>query len=122
MYGSPTSLILSDYGRALQRSEVLDVLFQGQSAVIEGLVASKGNAPIERLAFTFWSGETMNLQVQPGSRGRMKWLMLAQAFQGIVQFMEEYGWMAVKFLVLDDETGPVGVGKLVHYRPPGGSG
>ncbi len=52
----------------------------------------------------------------------MKWLMLAQAFQGIVQFMEEYGWMAVKFLVLDDETGPVGVGKLVHYRPPGGSG
>ena len=49
----------------------------------------------------------------------MKWLMLAQAFQGIVQFMEEYGWMAVKFMVLDDEMGPVGVGTLVNHRPRG---
>ena len=50
----------------------------------------------------------------------MKWLMLAQTFQGIVQFMEEYGWMAVKFMVLVVEGGRVGVGTLVYYRRPGG--
>lgn len=48
----------------------------------------------------------------------MKWLMLAQAFEGILQFMEEYGWIAVKFMVLDDEAGPVGTGTVVQYRRP----
>lgn len=60
------------------------------------------------------------MQVQPGRRGLMTWLMLAQTFQGLVQFMETFGWMAVKFTVLDDEVGPVGLGTLVYYRPRGG--
>ena len=62
------------------------------------------------------------MNVQPGRGGRMKWLMLAQAFKGILQFMEEFGWMAVKFMVLDDEAGPVGTGVLVYYRRPRGVG
>lgn len=62
------------------------------------------------------------MKVQPARGGRMKWLMLAQAFQGILQFMEGYGWVAVKFTVLDDEAGPVGAGVLVYNRRPGGLG
>ena len=59
------------------------------------------------------------MKIQPARGGRMKWLMLAQTFKGIVQFMEEFGWIAVKFMVLDDEAGPVGTGVLVYYRPKG---
>ena len=47
----------------------------------------------------------------------MKWLMLAQAYKGIVQFMEEFEWMAVRVTVLDDEVGQVGTGTLVYHRP-----
>ena len=118
VHDTPTSIIVHNYGSALQRSEVLDILFQGQSAVVDGLVANNGNAPIQRLAFTYWSGE-LYMKIQPGRGGRMKWLMLAQTFKGILQFMEEFGWMALKFMVLDDEVGPVGTGVLVYYRPRG---
>ena len=43
--------------------------------------------------------------------------MLARAYKGIVQFMEEFGWMAVILMVLDDEVGQVGTGTLLYYRP-----
>ncbi|KAF6231201.1 hypothetical protein HO173_010533 [Letharia columbiana] len=56
VYNTPTSLILHNYGPAIERVDVLDILLQGQSDVVDGLVASHGNAPIQRLAFTFWSG------------------------------------------------------------------
>lgn len=59
------------------------------------------------------------MKIQPARGGGMKWLMLAQALKGILQLMEEFGWMAVKFMVLDDEAGPVGTGVLVYYRPRG---
>lgn len=118
VYNTDTSLILSAYGPALQRLEVQDLCLQGQSAVIDGLVASNGNARIERLAFTFWSGE-LYMHIEPGRRGLMRWLMLGQTFQGLVQFMEAFGWMAVKFTVLDEEAGIVGAGSLLHYRPRG---
>lgn len=42
--------------------------------------------------------------------------MLAQAYKGIVQFMEEFGWMAVRLTVLDDEVGQVGTGTLLHVE------
>lgn len=111
MHDTSTSLILSRFGSSLRRSEVLDVLFQGQSEVVEGLVASHGNAPIQRLAFTFWSEYTY-MQIQPGQNGRMNWLMLARTYKGVVQFMEELGWMALRLTVLDDEVGQVGRGSL----------
>ena len=98
---------------------MLDVLLQGQSDVINGLVASKGNAPIQRLAFTYWSEEAkLYLKIEP-ARGRvMKWLMLAQTLQGILQFMEIYGYHVVRrFTALDDEAGIVGWGTLVNYKP-----
>ena len=44
----------------------------------------------------------------------MDWLTLARAFKGIVQFMEEFGWMAVRLTVLDDEVGQVGTGTLLY--------
>lgn len=116
VYGTSTSLILHNFGSTLQRSGVLDILFQGQSAVVNGLVASRGNAPIERLAFTFWSDQ-LYLTIQPVQGGHMKWLMLAQALKGIVQFMEEFEWMAIDFTVLNDLVGQVGRGSLFHYRP-----
>ena len=56
------------------------------------------------------------MRVEPAQVGHMKWLMLSQALKGIVQFMEEFGWMAVKFAVLDDEAGPVGTGMMLYYR------
>lgn len=56
------------------------------------------------------------MKIQPARGGKMKWLMLAQTFEGIVQFMEDFGWMAVKLTVLDDEAGPVGTGTLVYQR------
>ena len=43
--------------------------------------------------------------------------MLARAYKGIVQFMEEFGWMAVRVTVLDDEVGQVGTGALVYFPP-----
>ena len=43
--------------------------------------------------------------------------MLAQAYKGIVQFMEEFGWMAVRLTVLDDEVGQVGTGTLLYVQP-----
>ena len=43
--------------------------------------------------------------------------MLARAYKGVVQFMEEFGWMAVRLTVLDDEVGQVGTGTLTAYRP-----
>ena len=52
------------------------------------------------------------MQIQPGPNGRMNWLMLAQTYKGIVQFMEEFGWMAARLTVLDDEVGQVGTGTL----------
>ena len=119
VFNTPTTLILAGFGSVLQKIEVLDVLFQGQSDVINGLVASKGNAPIERLAFTYWSEEAkLYLKIEPARGQLMKWLMLAQTFQGILQFMEIYGYhMVRKFTVLDDEAGIVGWGTLVYYRP-----
>ena len=51
----------------------------------------------------------------------MTWLMLAQTLEGIVQFMEDYGWIAVKFTVLDDEAGPVGTGTLLYRVGVNGS-
>ena len=45
----------------------------------------------------------------------MKWLMLARAYKGIVQFMEEFEWMAVRVTVLDDDVGQVGTGTLVYH-------
>ncbi len=84
-------------------------------------MANNGNAPIERLAFVFWSGH-LCLKIEPKSPGAMKWLMLAQAFSGIVQFMEEFEWMAVKIVVLDDEAGPVARGTMVYAYGPGGVG
>ena len=63
------------------------------------------------------------MRIQPARGGRMKWLMLAQTFQGILQFMEGFGWIAVKFTVLDNEAGLVGTGTLVyHRRSEAGSG
>lgn len=56
------------------------------------------------------------MKIQPARVGRMKWLMMAQTFNGILQFMEMFGWMAVRFTVLDDEAGPVGTGVLVYNR------
>ena len=47
-------------------------------------------------------------------------LTLAQGFQGIVQFMEEFGWMALRLMVLDDEAGPVGSGVLSLVGQPSG--
>ena len=98
---------------------MLDVLLQGQSDVINGLVASKGNAPIERLAFNYWSEEaTLYLKIEPAKGQVMKWLMLAQTFQGILQFMEIYGYHVVRrFTALDDEAGIVGWGTLASYKP-----
>ena len=116
VYGTSTSLILHKFGSTLQRSGVLDILFQGQSAVVDGLVASRGNAYIERLAFTFWSDQYY-MAIQPVQGGHMKWLMLAQALKGIVQFMEEFEWMAIDFTVLSDLVGQVGRGSLFQYRP-----
>ena len=52
------------------------------------------------------------MKMQPLRRARMKWLTLAQAYTGIVQFMEDYEWMELKITVLDDEAGPVGEGVL----------
>lgn len=49
----------------------------------------------------------------------MKWWMLAQAFQGIVQFMEEFGWMELEITVLDDKEGPVGIGELKYVTHTG---
>lgn len=49
----------------------------------------------------------------------MKWWMLAQAFQGIVQFMEEFGWMELGITVLDDKAGPVGIGELKYVTHRG---
>ena len=43
---------------------------------------------------------------------------MAQAFQGIVQFMEEFGWMSVIVRVLDDEANTVGLGRLGLARLP----
>ena len=44
--------------------------------------------------------------------------MLARAYRGIVQFMEEFGWMAVRVTVLDDEVGgQVGTGTLLNFQP-----
>ena len=45
--------------------------------------------------------------------------MLAQAYKGVVQFMEEFGWMAARLTVLDDEAGQVGTGTLtlMSYQP-----
>ena len=43
--------------------------------------------------------------------------MLAQAYKGVVQFMEEFGWMAVRLTVLDDEVGQVGTGTLLYVHP-----
>ena len=43
--------------------------------------------------------------------------MLARAYKGIVQFMEEFGWMALRVTVLDDEVGLVGTGALVYFPP-----
>lgn len=116
--GTPTSLILNKYRLTVQRIEVLDIIFQGQSVVIDGLVASSGNAPIERLAFTFWSGD-LYVRIQPGRGGHMTWWMLAQAYQGIVQFMEEFGWMELEITVLDDKAGPVGTGELKYITHRG---
>ena len=62
------------------------------------------------------------MRFAPMSGGRMKWLMLAQAFEGIVQFMEEFGWMLLRFTILDDDAGPVGMGVLGYYRPVGSNG
>lgn len=56
------------------------------------------------------------MRIQPSRGRRMKWLMLAETFKGILQFMEEIGWIAVKFVVLDDEAGIVGTGTLVYNR------
>lgn len=42
----------------------------------------------------------------------MNWLMLARTYKGVVQFMEELGWMALRLTVLDDEVGQVGRGSL----------
>ena len=119
VFGTHTSLILAGYGPVLQKVEVLDVLFQGQSDVINGLVASKGNAPIARLAFTYWSEEArVYMKIEPAEGRVMKWLMLAQTLQGILQFMEIYGYRAVrKFTTLDDEAGIVGSGTLAYYKP-----
>lgn len=113
VYDTTTSVILHRFGRTLDQTEVLHILLQGQSAVIDGLVASNGNAPIERLAFSFWSGDTY-MKIQPARGGRMKWLMLGQMFEGISQFMEEFGWMAVRLTVLDDRVGVVGTGLLIY--------
>ena len=71
VHGTTTTVILSNFGSDLERTEVLDILFQGQSAVIDGLVASHGNAPIQQLAFTFWSGQTY-LKFEPSRDGKMK--------------------------------------------------
>ena len=119
VFGTHTTLILAGYGPVVQKIEVLDVLLHGQSDVINGLVASRGNAPIDQLAFTYWSEDgKLNLKIEP-ARGRlMKWLMLAQTLQGILQFMEIYGYHAVRqFTALDDEAGIVGWGTLQHYKP-----
>ena len=90
--------------------------------VVDGLVASSGNAPVERLAFIFWSGDLIS-NIMPSRRGAgMTWLSLAQTYKGIVQFMEEFEWMAVKLTVLDDKEGPVGTGSLTYHRRPGGVG
>ena len=62
------------------------------------------------------------MKIQPARRGHMKWLMLAQTFQGILQFMEAFGWIAVKFTVLNDDVGPVGAGTLVYHRRASGVG
>ena len=118
VHGTPTSLILNKYGLTVQQTEVLDMVFQGQSVVIDNLVASSGNAPIQRLAFIFWSGN-LYLRIQPERGGHMKWWMLAQAFQGIVQFMEEFGWMELGITVLDDKAGPVGIGELKYVTHRG---
>ena len=56
------------------------------------------------------------MQIQPAIRWRMTWLMLAQTFDGIMEFMELYEWIEVKFAVLDEEAGPVGTGVLVYNR------
>ena len=47
----------------------------------------------------------------------MKWLMLAQTYKGILQFMEEFEYISMKLMVLDDEAGPVATGVLVYNRP-----
>lgn len=57
------------------------------------------------------------MQIQPDLNGRMEWLMLARAYKGVVQFMEEFGWMALRLTILDDEVGQVGTGTLTAYRP-----
>ena len=114
--GTHTSVIFSKYGVPIQRGEVFDIVFQVQSAVIDGLVASKGNAPIQRLAFIFWSGY-LYTKIQPIMGRQMTWLMLAQASKGILQFMGEFEYMTLDILVLDDEAGPVATGMLRYYRP-----
>ena len=95
------------------------MLSQGQSDIINGLVASKGNAPIERLAFSYWSADArLYLKIETARGQLMTWLMLEQTFQGILQFMEIYGYRVVrKFTALDDEAGIVGWGTLALYRP-----
>ena len=98
---------------------MLDVLLQGQSEIIKGLVASKGDAPIERLAFHYWSEDAkVYMKIEPAKGQVMKWLMLAQTFQGILQFMEIYGYHVVRrFTALDDEAGIIGQGTLAYYKP-----
>lgn len=59
------------------------------------------------------------MNIQPARSKRMTWLMLAQTYKGILQFMEEFEYVSMKFMVLDDDAGPVGSGVLVYQRPRG---
>ena len=48
----------------------------------------------------------------------MSWSMLAHAFKGIVIFMDTFGYIAMDFEVLDDDSGIVGRGSVLYTKTP----
>lgn len=114
--GTKTSIIFSKYGQKLLPKTVLDLCFEAQNQIVDALVANHGDGPMPwRLSPSWWSANT---QVKISAGKVMSWSMLAHAFKGIVQFMDTYGYMALKFDVLDDDSGIVGRGSIIYTRTP----
>ncbi|KAG7005698.1 hypothetical protein G7Y79_00018g045050 [Physcia stellaris] len=112
-----TSLILSHYGRSVDRIPFLALTATTQYKLVQEAVAAQGDGPVPR-QHMHWNRRDLYLHVQRPLRQRdLTWLMVADTVEGLRLFFERaHAWFELRITILDDTAGVVGSGSLEYSR------
>ena len=110
--GTTTSIILSKYGRLIDRLGFYRLIVNAQYAIIQGVLGAHGDQPVPAPNYDWSYGRLFVHLVRPLASQELTWSMVANTLRGLQDFYDNYGWFECDIVVLDDTLGPVATGSV----------